>query len=109
MSSLARAIQAAPSPSSSFFGWVTTLVHRHRHSLLRLARQEGLAAEEAFDCVQEAFCGFLQLPRARPLVDSAEHSAALLRAVVRNVARNWRRHHRLARPHLSAAHLLADL
>jgi RNA polymerase sigma-70 factor (ECF subfamily) len=86
-------------PCGCFFGWVSHLVHAHRAELLRLARREGLSAEDAFDCVQEAFQTFLILPQARSLVEDPEASAKLLVTVARNVARNRRRRHATARPH----------
>jgi RNA polymerase sigma-70 factor (ECF subfamily) len=87
--------------------WVTRLVHAHRASLARIARREGLGPEDAFDAVQEAFQTFLTLPRAPALVDEPDQSRKLLVALVRNVARNRRRVHAVARPHDAAA--LADL
>jgi RNA polymerase sigma-70 factor (ECF subfamily) len=83
-----------------FVGWVTRLVHEHRARLAGVARREGLAAEDALDCVQEAFQTFLGLPRARALVDSADDSAALLTVLARNAARNRRRRRWLAAPHV---------
>src|SRR5262245_45809184 len=84
-----------------FLGWVSHLVREHRGELLGLARREGLSAEDAFDCVQEAFQTFLVLPEARALVEEPEASARLLATVARNAARNRRRLHAVARPHLS--------
>jgi RNA polymerase sigma-70 factor, ECF subfamily len=83
--------------------WVTRLVHEHRASLARIARREGLAPEDAFDAVQEAFHTFLILPQARSLVDEPDQSRKLLVVLTRNVARNRRRLHSTARPHDSVA------
>jgi RNA polymerase sigma-70 factor (ECF subfamily) len=85
---------------AEFDGWVTRLVHAHRSHLVAVARREGLAGEDAFDAAQEAFTAFLILPRAQELVGSdwAEHT---LVALVRNIARNARRLHVHARPHVS--------
>jgi RNA polymerase sigma-70 factor (ECF subfamily) len=93
-----------------FEGWVTRLVHAHRGHLVAVARREGLAGEDAFDAAQEAFTAFLILPRAQELVGSdwAEHT---LVALVRNIARNARRLHVHARPHVTegaAVDALAD-
>jgi RNA polymerase sigma-70 factor (ECF subfamily) len=79
---------------------VTRLVHAHRSHLVAVARREGLAGEDAFDAAQEAFTAFLILPRAQELVGSdwAEHT---LVALVRNIARNARRLHVHAKPHVS--------
>jgi RNA polymerase sigma-70 factor (ECF subfamily) len=83
----------------SFVAWVTRLVHDHRARLCRVARAEGLAAEDALDCVQDAFHGFLMLPTARLLVEAPEDSAALLTVLARNHARNRRRRHDRAKVH----------
>ena len=61
--------------SDSFLGWVTLLVHRYRTRLVRIARREGLRADDALDCVQDAFMSFLTLPQARMLVDLPDDSA----------------------------------
>jgi RNA polymerase sigma-70 factor (ECF subfamily) len=89
-----------PEGGVAFSGWVTRLVHAHRARLVAVARHEGLEPEDAFDAAQEAFTGFLILPQARELAPSewAEHT---LVALVRNVARNARRLHAVARPHAS--------
>jgi RNA polymerase sigma-70 factor (ECF subfamily) len=68
---------------------------------VRVVRREGLGAEDALDCVQDAFYGFLTLPQARALVEEPDDSAKLLTVLARNVARNRRRRHDRARPHLS--------
>jgi RNA polymerase sigma-70 factor (ECF subfamily) len=91
----------AEESGSGFFDWVTRLVHEHRARLVRIARHEGLGAEDALDCVQEAFYGFLGLPQARALVEVPADSAKLLSVLARNVARNRRRRHDRSRPHLS--------
>jgi RNA polymerase sigma-70 factor (ECF subfamily) len=79
--------------------WLTHLVHEHRARLARVARREGLRPEDAFDAVQDAFQAYLTLPEAERLVGDLEGSRKLLTAIVRNVARNRRRLHALARPH----------
>jgi RNA polymerase sigma-70 factor (ECF subfamily) len=83
-----------------FAGWVTDLVLQHRWRLVRVARAEGLAAEEAFDAVQEAFASFLVLPRAREIGEAPDDARRLLVTLTRNIARNGRRLHAHARPHL---------
>jgi RNA polymerase sigma-70 factor (ECF subfamily) len=92
---------ARPS-SDGFDGWVTRLVHAYRARLVAVARREGLAAEDAFDAAQEAFATFLILPRARELAGGDEAVPTLV-ALARNVARNARRLHAVARPHESDA------
>src|SRR5271168_830842 len=88
------------SQSDSFHGWVTALVHRHRARLIRVVRREGVRADDALDCVQETFLSFLNLPQARLLVGMAEDSARMLIILARNIARNRRRRHDYARPHI---------
>jgi RNA polymerase sigma-70 factor (ECF subfamily) len=83
-----------------FFGWVTQLVHAHRRRLARIVQREGVRADDALDCVQEAFLSFLKLPQARLLVGSPEDSAHLLGVLARNIARNRRRRHDYAAPHI---------
>src|SRR5580704_9456093 len=96
----------APGPDSharhpdSFHGWVTALVHQHRARLARAVRREGVRADDALDCVQEAFLSFLSLPQARLLVGLPDDSARMLIILARNIARNRRRRHDYARPHI---------
>src|SRR5262245_51997339 len=68
---------------AGFFDWVTRLVHEHRARLVRIARREELGAEDALDCVQEAFYGFLGLPQARALVEEPADSIKLLTVLAR--------------------------
>jgi RNA polymerase sigma-70 factor (ECF subfamily) len=75
------------------------VVREQRAALAGLARREGLGAEDAFDCVHDAFCTFLQLA-LRGKLATGDH-AALLAGIVVNGARNKRRRHHLARPHYS--------
>jgi RNA polymerase sigma-70 factor (ECF subfamily) len=79
---------------------VTELVREHRSRLVAVARQEGLGPEDAFDAAQEAFTAYLILPQARELLES-EWARHTLVALVRNIARNARRLHAVARPHAS--------
>jgi RNA polymerase sigma-70 factor (ECF subfamily) len=84
------------------------LARRKRAALAALARAEGVSAEDAVDCVQEALCTFL---RRRDLVPAAtDEWGPLLAAMVRNAARNRRRLHCVARPHdpVGDAQLAAD-
>src|SRR5208282_4631019 len=91
---------AQMSRPNSFHGWVTDLVHQHRGRLARVVRREGVRADDALDCVQEAFLSFLNLAQARLLVGRPEDSARMLTILARNIARNRRRRHDYARPHL---------
>lgn len=101
--------RASSEGEAGFFGWVTRLVHTHRARLFRLAVREGVRTDDALDCVQEAFLGFLQLPQARLLVGSPVESARLLSALARNIARNRRRRHDYARPHVADEEILHNL
>jgi len=73
---------------------LSEVVRRRRSSLAAIARAEGVSPEDAIDCVQDAFCTLLTLP------NPSEEWEALLVGIVRNVARNRRRRHEVARPHL---------
>ncbi|MGP0090456.1 MAG: RNA polymerase sigma factor [Xanthobacteraceae bacterium] len=97
---LAPGAAGPPSRPESFHGWVTDLVHRHRARLSRVVRREGVRADDALDCVQEAFLSFLKLPQARLLVGLPDDSARMLTILARNIARNRRRRHDYARPHI---------
>ena len=103
------AVEPSLQRTDGFFAWVTHLVHAHRSRLVRVARREGLRAEDALDCAQEAFLGFLQLPQARLLVDLPDDSARMLTILARNIARNRRRRHDLARPHTSDRAVLEEI
>ncbi|MCA9662315.1 MAG: sigma-70 family RNA polymerase sigma factor [Myxococcales bacterium] len=102
-------------PDSTFLTWVGELARTHTRALAATARREGLSPTDALDAVQEALHTFLLIPHARDLADDVDDSARLLRVVVRNVARNMRRRHHRARPHvelddapLSAAELSSE-
>jgi RNA polymerase sigma-70 factor, ECF subfamily len=106
---MATPVVRDPARRAEFLAWVTTLVHQHRGALARLARAEGLTPEDAFDAVQEALHKFITLPEAGAVVDDADGSRALLATLTRNVARNRRRLHAVARPHASGDGVLDDL
>lgn len=91
-----------------FLVQVRELVSSHRAHLLRIARREGVAAEEAFDAVQEAFQRYLTLPQAEAVADP-EAARKLLVTITRNEARNRRRRHAVARPHVRDDERLAAL
>src|SRR5688572_14488446 len=78
---------------------LSRVAQRERSSLAALARHEGLSSEEAVDCVQDALCTLLDLVQTGQVGPAAE-LAPLLFTVVRNAARNRRRRHFRARPHL---------
>ena len=74
------------------------VIRTERDALARVARYEGLGAEDALDCVHDAYCTFLQLALAEKLPPEASYGSYLA-GIVRNAARNLRRRHHLARPH----------
>jgi RNA polymerase sigma-70 factor (ECF subfamily) len=57
------------------------VVRAQRVALAGLARREGLGAEDAFDCVHDAFCTFLQLAQ-RGELGEGDHAALLAGIVV---------------------------
>jgi RNA polymerase sigma-70 factor (ECF subfamily) len=67
-----------------------------RARLVAVARGEGLDAEDAVDCVQDAFCTYLRLVSGG---EAPRDAGAWLATIVRNAARNKRRLHHVARPH----------
>jgi len=95
--------------SDEFSQWLTRLVHDHRATLARIARAEGLLAEDAFDAVQEAFRAFIVRDDARELVARPDDARKVLLVLTRNLARNRRRLHAGARPHLSDASVVESL
>lgn len=94
---------------TGFLSWITRLVREQRAALVAVARGQGLLAEDALDVVQEAFATFLVLPHSRALARELEDSRKLLTVLVRNEARNRRRRHDRARPHLSDPELVNEL
>jgi RNA polymerase sigma-70 factor (ECF subfamily) len=95
--------------AAAFIDRVSQLVRAHRARLARVARAEGLTAEDALDCVQESFETFLQLPRADALAHAGDDAARLLTVIARNAARNRRRRRYLAAPHSGEPALLESL
>src|SRR5260221_1221358 len=59
-------------------------------------RRSGLAGDDAFDGVQDAFQTFLRLPQGRVLAGDAEASGRMLTTLARNAARTRRRRVRVA-------------
>lgn len=92
------------------------IVRAHRGDLSAVARSEGLSAEEALECVQDALCTYLSRdPKAPPppsadddgggagaaetLLGPEQQALATIKTIVRNAARNFRRRHRRLKPH----------
>ncbi len=78
---------------------LTAILQRERSALVGLARGEGLAPEDAVDCVQEAALAFMVLERRGQLPEEQDRWAPYLATMVRNTARNGRRLHHRAKPH----------
>jgi len=91
-------------------GILSDLARSGRADLVRTARREGAAPEDAVEAVQDALCTFLQLAQKRETPEDPAQWPAYLAGIVRNVARNKRRRHHVARPHadLDALPLSAD-
>lgn len=78
---------------------LSEVIRAHRAAFVRAARREGLAPEDAVECVQEALSTFLQiLLRGDAPADPSEWPPYVT-TITKNAARNRRRRHDLARPH----------
>jgi len=80
--------------------WIAGLARDHAGRLAAIARREGLTASDALDVVQDAFHTLLHRPDTAELRGRPDDAARLLAAIVRNAARNFRRRHHRARPHV---------
>jgi RNA polymerase sigma-70 factor (ECF subfamily) len=85
---------------------LTDIVRRERAALMAVAIHEGLTAEEALECVQDALCTWLarrERDSGQDAIDPAGTNSptlgATLSTMIRNTARNWRRRHRRLKPH----------
>ncbi|HTB77197.1 MAG TPA: sigma-70 family RNA polymerase sigma factor [Polyangiaceae bacterium] len=78
---------------------LSRVARSQRGSLAAIARSEGATAEDAVDCVQEGLCTLLELAQRGAATLDGDDARAMLATIVRNVARNRRRRHFLARPH----------
>lgn len=73
---------------------ISRLVRAERRALVAVARSEGVGAEEALECVQDALCTFLSRERGEDPAHDDGHALASVKTIVRNAARNFRRKHR---------------
>lgn len=89
-------------PSCCCAEWIGALARDHAAALAAVARREGLAPADALDVVQDAFQTLLGRPEKDALRDKPDDAARLLGTLVRNAARNHRRRHFRARPHVDA-------
>ncbi|HEX7664482.1 MAG TPA: hypothetical protein VF407_08230, partial [Polyangiaceae bacterium] len=76
------------------------IAQSERAMLAAVARSEGANAEDAVDCVQEALCTFLDLGNKNELPLAQNEWPLFLTGIVRNAARNRRRRHFRALPHV---------
>jgi RNA polymerase sigma-70 factor, ECF subfamily len=84
-------------------------VHANRARLVGIAIREGLTGEDALDVVQRAFESVLEADDPDGILSSPVTARRHLSAVTRNLARNHRRLHAVARPHLSDEGTLENL
>jgi len=84
--------------------WIAGLARDHAGRLAAIARREGVGPIDALDVVQDAFHTLLARPEAATLRGRPAEAARLLAAIVRNAARNLRRRHHRARPHVELEH-----
>jgi RNA polymerase sigma-70 factor (ECF subfamily) len=87
------------SPSDDALERLSRVAQAERGGLAAVARYEGLTPEEAIDCVQDALCTLLDLVQTGQLDETASPGPVLV-TIVRNAARNQRRRHARARPHV---------
>jgi RNA polymerase sigma-70 factor (ECF subfamily) len=80
--------------------WVSSLARGHAGRLAAIARREGVGATDALDVVQDAFQTLIARPDAAQLRERPDDAARVLSAIVRNAARNLRRRHHHAKPHV---------
>ena len=80
--------------------WVSVLARDHAGRLAALARREGVTANDALDVVQESFHTLLSRPDVQALRERPDDAARVLSAITRNAARNLRRRHHNAKPHV---------
>jgi RNA polymerase sigma-70 factor (ECF subfamily) len=90
-------------PACCCADWVAGLARAYADKLAAVARREGVGAEDALDVVQDAFHTFLRRPESERLRDKPDEAARLLGTIVRNAARNARRRHHRARPHVEVS------
>jgi RNA polymerase sigma-70 factor, ECF subfamily len=78
---------------------LTDLIREQRGAFVRVARREGLSAEDAVECAQEALSTFLQVLQRGSAPDERADWAPYVKTIVKNAARNRRRRHHVALRH----------
>jgi len=94
-------------PACCCADWIASLARDHATRLAAVARREGLAPADALDAVQDALHALIARPDAHALRDRPDQAARALAAIVRNAARNARRRHHRAKPHVETQAQLA--
>ena len=94
--SSARALAPEEDPLDALVRTIRT----ERVALVRVARHEGVSEDDALDCVHDAFCTYLRLLLTEQLPSDLT-PGAFLSGIVRNAARNRRRLHHVAKPHVA--------
>jgi RNA polymerase sigma-70 factor (ECF subfamily) len=90
------------SPTCCCAEWIGLLARDHATALAAIARREGLAPADALDVVQDVFHALIGRSDKDALRERPDDAARLLAAMVRNAARNARRRHFRAQPHVEA-------
>ncbi|MGE0867877.1 MAG: sigma-70 family RNA polymerase sigma factor [Kofleriaceae bacterium] len=88
-------------PACCCADWVAGLARDHARLLAAIARREGAAPIDALDLVQDAFHTLLARDDLAHVREQPDAAVPLLATIVRNAARNHRRRHYNARPHVA--------
>lgn len=78
---------------------LTDFIREFRGAVVQAARREGLSAEDAVECAQEAFATHLQLIHRGDAPSRTDEWLPYVTTIAKNAARNRRRRHHVARPH----------
>lgn len=78
---------------------LSDLIREQRGLLVRVARREGLSAEDAVECAQEGLSTFLQMLQRGEAPAERAGWPPYVTTIVRNAARNRRRRHHVALRH----------
>jgi RNA polymerase sigma-70 factor (ECF subfamily) len=97
---LDTSIPTMSAPTCCCGDWIAGLARTHAGRLAAIARREGVAPADALDVVQDAFHTLLARPDHRELRGRPDDAARVLAAITRNAARNLRRRHHHAKPHV---------
>ena len=80
-------------------GTFTEFIRENRGAIVRAAQREGLSAEDAVECAQEALATHLQLIHRGDAPRVSDEWLPYVTTIAKNAARNRRRIHHLAKPH----------